>query len=523
MHEGRKARASGIYRMVAVRAARYAALVRCFVGLSVLGVASAAPFAFAQEQAPKESDSYAITSVPGPANAQLEVGGLGFAPDGSLFVCTRRGEVWVRRGASTPKGRATLGVKPAFAWSLFAEGLHEPLGIHVVSTREAIVAQRPELTRLKDTNNDGVADEFSTVTAAFGVSGNFHEYHYGPVVDKAGNLYGTLNVAWTQHADSSVPYRGWAYKVTPDGKFVPLASGFRSPAGLGLSPEGELFATDNQGDWWPTSPLLHVRPGHFYGNPAGLRWEAGYTGPKDSYELPAATLEQRRTLPALWFVYGTLGHSPTEPVWDTSHGKFGPFAGQMFVGDQTNSAIMRIALEKVNGEYQGAAFAFRSGLGSGITRMAMGPDNALYVGGTDRGWGAIGGKPYALEAVRFTGKTPFEMLAIAAQPDGFLIKFTQPARASDLKDAVTITHHTYRYWRNYGSPHVDVTNVVPTSATWEDGGKALRLRLPKMEATRVYAFKLRNVTNDGGAPLLHDEAYYTLTQVPRVAAMGATP
>lgn len=124
---------------------------------------------------------------------------------------------------------------------------------------------------------------------------------------------------------------------------MPLASGFRSPAGVGISPQGEVFATDNQGDWWPTSPLVRVQTGKFYANPAGLRWEEGYSGPKDSYESPTEVLETRRTLPAVWFVYGPLGHSPTEPVWDTTKGKFGPFAGQMFVGDQTNRQITRIA------------------------------------------------------------------------------------------------------------------------------------------------------------------------------------
>jgi len=502
----------------------YAAFVRiaCVLcGLLVLyapGVrAESAP-----SPAVAEAEHYQLTSVPGPVGALLEVGGLGFASDGTLFVCTRRGDIWARRRAvgknDNKNDNANGAAKTDLQWSLFAEGLHEPLGLHVVSPHEVIVAQRPELTRVKDTNKDGSADRFEVVTAAFGVSGNFHEYHYGPVVDKAGNLYGTLNVGWTSHADSSVPYRGWAYKVTPDGTFVPLATGLRSPAGVGMSPQGELFASDNQGDWWPASPLLHIQPGKFYGNPAGLRWEPGYKGPKDSYETPPEELEKRRTLPALWFVYGTLGHSPTEPVWDTTKGQFGPFAGQMFVGDQTNSQVTRIALEKVNGQYQGAAIPFRSGFGSGITRMVFGADNALYVGGTDRGWGAVGGRPFALERLSFTGKVPFEILSVSARSDGFLVKFTQPIKVSEPKSAVALVHHTYRYWRNYGSPHVDVTAVDASNVSIEEGGNALKIRLPDLQAGSVYSFKFRGVMNEAGRPLLHGEAYYTMTQVPANAS-----
>lgn len=458
--------------------------------------------------APTEAEAYAIEPVETPEGAVLEVGGLAFAPDGTLFVCTRRGEVWARRSFKAKRGGGT--------WARFAEGLAEPLGLLAISAHEVLVAQRPELTRLRDTNKDGAADAFETVTAAFGVSGNFHEYHFGPVADKAGNLYGTLNVGWLAHADSSVPYRGWAYKVTRDGRFVPLASGLRSPAGIGMSPEDELFVTDNQGDWWPTSPLIHVQPNRFYANPAGLRWEANYQGPQDSYDTDPEVLLRRRTLPALWFVYGPLGHSPTEPVWDTTKGTFGPFAGQIFVGDQTRSQITRVALEKVGGVYQGAAIPFRTGLASGITRMAFGPDDSLYVGGTDRGWGAVGGKPYALERVRFTGVVPFDILTVNARPDGFVVRFTQPVReASMSKDAVSIVHHGYRYWRNYGSPHVDTTTVEPLSVTPLEDGRAWQVRLPELQRGKVYSFKFRGLQNEAGAPLLHAEAYYTLNQIPK--------
>ena len=38
---------------------------------------------------------------------------------------------------------------------------------------------------------------------------------------------------------------------------------------------------------------------------------------------------------------------------------------------------------------QGALFPFRSGLASGVTRVAFAPDGALFAGMTDRGWTAL--------------------------------------------------------------------------------------------------------------------------------------
>ena len=46
---------------------------------------------------------------------------------------------------------------------------------------------------------------------------------------------------------------------------------------------------------------------------------------------------------------------------------------------------------------------FRQGFGSGNLAVEWAPDGSLFVHGTDRGWGARGGKPFALERVVWTG------------------------------------------------------------------------------------------------------------------------
>src|SRR5919202_603728 len=121
-----------------------------------------------------------------------------------------------------------------------------------------------------------------------------------------------------------------------------------------------------------------------------------------------------------------MGQSASEPVWDTTGGKFGPFAGQCLVGDQTKATIMRVCLEKVNGRYQGACFPFRSGFQCGINRLAFGPDGSLYAGQTDRGWGSVGGKTFGLQRLVYTGVVPFEIHAMKLTRDGFDLTFTKP-------------------------------------------------------------------------------------------------
>jgi len=192
-------------------------------------------------------------------------------------------------------------------WTKFAEGLQSPLGIMSGKRGEFFVVHLPELTRIADTDSDGEADVYETVADTWGMSGNYHEFIYGPVRDKDGNLYVSLGCAsngaeprppvrgeMTKRGRaakeqtpgivgkvghySPVPYRGCVLKITPSGKMAPVSFGLRQPNGLVISPDGDMFVTDNQGDWVGTSPLHHVTPGAFHGHPASLNWDPAFGG-----------------------------------------------------------------------------------------------------------------------------------------------------------------------------------------------------------------------------------------------------
>ncbi|MBM3834349.1 MAG: hypothetical protein FJ403_13985 [Verrucomicrobia bacterium] len=101
-----------------------------------------------------------------------------------------------------------------------------------------------------------------------------------------------------------------------------------------------------------------------------------------------------------------------------------------YAGEFQNASVMRVALEKVNGEWQGAVFPFVKGFASGVNRIAFGRDGKLYAGGLRMGhWTSIAPQPHSLDRVAFTGKTPFEIRDVHAQPDGFALTFTQPVDA----------------------------------------------------------------------------------------------
>jgi hypothetical protein len=158
--------------------------------------------------------------------------------------------------------------------------------------------------------------------------------------------------------------------------------------------------------------------------------------------------------PAVWIPHGILGISTSAILVDSTRGAFGPFAGQLFVGDQGQSRIMRVALEKVNGVYQGVVFPFREGFMSGVFREVWGKDGSMYVGQTSRGWGATGRAPYGLQRLVWTGKVPFEAHHVSARPDGFEITFTQPVDRATASDPASyaVNSFIYKYHHVYGSP-----------------------------------------------------------------------
>lgn len=479
-----------------------------------------APFARAED--PKESDYYTITPITAPEGTSIEAGGIELLPDNKVAVCTRRGQIWTVENAWEHPA------KPA-KWTLFAEYLHEPLGL---AYRDGwlYAVQRPEVTRMKDEDGDGRADIFETVSDDWGITGNYHEYVFGSQFDKDGFL-------WTVHCltgsfQAQAQYLGWVLKVSADGTMIPVASGVRSPGGIGFNAQGDVFYTDNQGTWNGTSSLKWIKPGSFQGNPNGNIW---YKYAKDAMGKrppnPPLTEEGSRTLaerkripnyvpPAVMLPHAKVGNSPTGIVPDLSKGKFGPFAGQTFVGEQTHSKIHRVFLEKINGTYQGAMFPFLEGFASGNIALRIGDDGVLFTGGSNRGWGARGGKPFNFERVNWTGKTPFEIREMRAKKDGFELTFTQPIDKASAKDAsFKMDAYTYIYQKKYGSPEVDkVTPKVTVTSVAEDG-MSLRLKVEPLTLGHVHELHSEGLKSTEGLPLLHSVAYYTLNEIPGQSAV----
>jgi len=462
----------------------------------------------------QEKDFFEVVDVPVPAGIVLEVGGL--CPVGDdLFVATRRGQIWRIEQAES--------LEPSF--ELWAEGLQEPLGL--VDHQGALwTVQRGELSRMQDTTGDGRMDSLETVADGWGMSGNYHEYAFGPALAPDGSWWLTLNKPFGEEPFGSVPFRGWALRVDAEGAWTAEVAGLRSPAGIGWSPQGALFYTDNQGEWCASSKFAHMQTGEFHGHPWGIGSSAlPQSKVQHPGDIPDGLLVTKAaeqipgyTLPSVWVPWDLCGRSPGGFVWDTE-GYFGPYRGQAFVGDQYSAEVFRVDLEQVNGVWQGGCYPFRQGLKAGITRVAWASDGSLWCGMTTRGWPSLGTETEGLQRIRWTGKTPFDLLHIRARPDGFRLRFTAPMDPQSLAEgSVQLRSWTYKQWSTYGSPLQDERELKVLSTTVSEDGMELLIKVQGLRAGYVHEIQLEGVRGLQGRELLHDRGWYTLNQIPKLGS-----
>lgn len=480
-------------------------------------------------------DYYKIERIDYPPHIDPQIGGLKALKDGRLALTTHHGDIVLYN----PKTNN---------WQTFASGLHLPLGIVQESDNSFVVMQKPELTRLIDEDKDGRADVYQTIYDDFGMTGNYHEFAFGPTLDSQGNYYISLNVASNynginqyirgEYSDkcppedkmrqwhdfekwmagfrkkvtrmfSCVPYRGWVMKISPTGKAEPFAAGFRSPAGIHMDNHNRLWVTDNQGDWIATSPLHQVNKGDFLGHPASLHWKEGWKIKHG--DITSTDLAKIRKPAAALFPQGELANSPTQPVSTIQPELFGLPKGELLIGDMNINNLIRFLPDEQAGVMQGTLIPFISGdeLGIGNFRLDFAPDGSLWVGKIHLGWAGDEG----LLKITKNSQPIFIVEKVKLVDNGFEIQFNQPLSA--VPERIDVSSHTYHYHAQYGSPKVNLQKVPVQNIQLSQNHKSLTITLNKLVAGQLYTITLPNITNQNTDPLMGHVLRYNLNKLPK--------
>ena len=440
--------------------------------------------------------SYDLTPAR-PEDFLPKVGGMDFLDDGRLVVCTwdPSGAVYILDNLDAEKAEDITVTK-------IASGLAEPLGLKVVDN-EIYVLQKQELTKLVDTDNDDLIDEYHAISNQWKTSANFHEFAFG-LEYQDGFFFGNLATAIQPGGASTDPQiedRGKVMKIdASNGRVEFLAHGLRTPNGIGFGVDGELFVSDNQGDWLPSSKILHVKEGAWFGS--------------RSVDF-AGTAGLKEQLPVVWLPQDEIGNSPSTPLLLED----GPYAGQMMHGEVTHGGIKRVFVENIEGNYQGAVFRFIQGLEAGVNRLTISPDGAIYAGGIGNpgNWNQSGKLWYGLEKLQYNGNPTFEMLAVRAKSNGVEIEFTEPLREGEGWDAgeYSVTQWQYIPTEEYGGPKENEERLSIKSASVSTDRKRVFLELGGMKEDRVVHVHLqRHFISANGNQLWSTEAWYTMNNIP---------
>ncbi len=465
--------------------------------------------------AAEEAKYYPIVEVAIPPGVPMRPGSFEVLPDGRLAVGTRRGDIYFVKGAFESP--------PVPEFHLFASGQDEIFGM---SWKDGAMTATTwgEVTRIADTDGDGVADRYEALTSNWGYAEG-HEFAFGSKHDAEGNIWVALGLSGSYESHNL--FRGWAVKVTPEGKMIPVCSGLRSPGGVAANAEGAMFVIESQGPWNGCCSLKHLKPGGFLGHPASYNWYPYAEGMKAPAREPASDsrmgIEKKRVPelvpPAVKFPYIKMGRSISGFRLNQTGGKFGPFENQFFLGDYSLSVVMRASTELVNGVWQGACYPFREGLATGIMNVEFSPGGQLMTGGftTNSQWPVRGTTPFALQRIDWIGEVPFEIREIRIRKDGFRLEFTKPVdrETAAMVGIYGITTYTHVYDAGYGSPEVDQTTPKVLKAEPAADGMSVVVQLDRVVEDHIHDFDLSGMVGADGRKLLHHKAYYTVNEVPR--------
>jgi mono/diheme cytochrome c family protein/glucose/arabinose dehydrogenase len=393
----------------------------------------------------------------------------------------------------------------------FEEGLAAPFGI-LADGDSLLVAHKPELLRLTDTDGDGRADVREVVADGWGYTDNYHDWTTGPVRDSAGLLYLALGSDYQQPqrpAERSL-WRGKVLKVDltkPRGeRITPFAHALRFPQGIAMDDQDRVFVTDQQGVANTFNEINHVVEGRYYGVEA--MHEEVRNAPQ---EAPAIQVPHpwTRSVNGLMFIPQDID------------GPLAPYAGHALGAEYNSKFLIRASLQEVDGQLQGATYYFtrptwedEANTFLGPMTVALGPDGDLYVGSIhDSGW--LGGQNTG-EIVRLSpggAPAPNGIRELRATADGFEIEFLQPVDTAKAKEPASYSLSGYtRVWEgSYATPDSGRYSPRIESIDVSDDGRTVTLSVDKLRESYVYELNCTGLDD----ALFPATGHYTMNRIPK--------
>jgi glucose/arabinose dehydrogenase/cytochrome c551/c552 len=414
--------------------------------------------------------AYVVDRVPLPVNnpwrRNVRLADIAFLGNGRAAAVTFDGDVWTIGGLNGDLQNVT--------WRRFTSGLHEPLSI-AARNGEIFVFDRNGIWRLHDTDGNGEADWHEMFANGFVQTAETREFAMSLRAAPDGSF---VIAKGGQEGTSIGRDNGSVLRISADGKTVTkLGYGLRQPFASVDPKTGRVVATDQQGNYVPSTPLHEIRDGQYYGFiPLIL--------PKEQYPAPIAD-------PIAWVPH-SISASAAGQVWmrgsrmgplDDSLVMLGYYRPELFVARLSPSTSLGASEQRAAIVSLARDFSFAPLAG------AVNPtDGQLYVTGFQI-WGSDAKDISGLARVRYTGGPSTLPRDVVPMDTGVLLRFDVALDRTAALDAANYSAERWNYRRtaDYGSPHFKLDGqkgqdgMTPTRAYLSRDGKSVFVGLRDMQ------------------------------------------
>lgn len=443
---------------------------------------------------------------PNPWGRNVRVADVGFFEDGRAAVVTFSGDVWLVTGIGDD-------LDPLH-WERHASGLYEPLSLSVVDGA-LYVYGREGIVHLRDTDEDGEAEYYENYSNEIIQSMETREWPLDMVERPGGGFFvsmgGALNAGpRTGVSKETVPgfrvgsrHAGTVVEVLPGGDSVRVfADGFREPY-LGANPPRRfLTASDQQGNFVPSTPLYVVRNGEYYGVPASTR------------RVPPLPKPDR---PLTWIPH-QVDPSGTSQLWVNSN-QMGPLNHELLHFSYSRPGPFRVYADTTERPWQGGVKPFEGDYPVPTIKGAVHPtDGQVYFGGFQV-YGSKAEKISSLLRLRYTGEPSSQPARLRAGEQGILLRFDRrlDSTAASIPGNYSVRRWNYKRTEQYGSGRFTLEGSpgeerLPVAAVHLSADRrAVLLVLPDMRPVMQLQVNYALTAVDGTP--VNGPAYLTLNDV----------
>jgi mono/diheme cytochrome c family protein len=413
-------------------------------------------------------DAYVIDEIPlpleNPWKRNVRLADVAFLnAQGDAAGVTFDGDVWLISGLKGDLEKVT--------WKRFASGLHEPMSI-VARGSDILVFDRNGIWKLVDTNGDKECDRYEMFCNLFAQTAETREFPNSMKLGPKGELYISKG---GQEGTTYGKHNGTVIKIAPDGKSMEVIGyGLRQPF-IGVNPKtGLVTASDQQGNYVPSTPLHIISDHHFYGHLPTI-------APKEKYP-------ETITEPLTWLPH-PVNPSGVTQTW-LLDAKMGPVNDELIHIGYNRPELFRVLMNSHFEKPQAAVVSFNRNFDFPTLNAVVNPaDGQLYVVGFQV-WGTVVKKISGLARVRYTDKPRVLIKEVTPTDKGLLLRFNAKLDAKLATDPDSFNGERWNYKRTfeYGSPHLKLDGssgqewMTASSAYLSKDGMSVLVGFPDMKA-----------------------------------------